>query len=193
MPFLNNTYTFIEASREYTTFCYYEGIFSARECRKIIATGFQPQMARMGEKSHIAFAANYPKQNPLYQNKATAWIYERIAPVIDECNSQVFRFHLAGFAEPLNINRFDVNQGYGWHNDLGDHVMTRKLAVVAFLSPEEDYRGGRLEFLTATKSKCPQSLGTVVIFPSFVPHRVTKVTQGRRHTMVGLIHGPSFI
>jgi len=156
-------------------------------------TGLHRQTSKLAEKSHIAFARDFPKQNPIYQNSSTEWIYERIAAVVDECNSQVFQFHLSGFVEPLNINQFNVNQGYGWHNDLGNNVMTRKLAVVAFLSSEDSYRGGGLEFLTATKSKCPQSQGTVVIFPSFVPHRVTKVTKGTRHTMVGLIHGPAFV
>ena len=35
----------------------------------------------------------------------------------------------------------------------------------------------------------PRDRGTVVIFPSFVLHRVTRVTKGRRRSIVGWISG----
>ena len=34
--------------------------------------------------------------------------------------------------------------------------------------------------------------GSIIIFPSFVYHRVTPVTHGRRHSLVGWIAGPTF-
>jgi PKHD-type hydroxylase len=34
--------------------------------------------------------------------------------------------------------------------------------------------------------------GTVIAFPSFIPHRVTELTSGVRKSLVGWIEGPKF-
>ena len=35
--------------------------------------------------------------------------------------------------------------------------------------------------------------GQIIIFPSFVPWRVTKVTKGVRNCIEGWLHGPSYV
>ena len=61
------------------------------------------------------------------------------------------------------------------------------------LSDSNDYKGGDLQFIHTEehKSKIRQK-GDIIIFPSYVWHRVTPITEGKRHALVGWIHGPAF-
>ena len=43
------------------------------------------------------------------------------------------------------------------------------------------------------RTKAFRQKGVCIIYPSFLPHRVTKVTKGTRHAIVGWIHGPTYI
>ena len=69
----------------------------------------------------------------------------------------------------------------------------RKLSSIINLSKPSDYEGGDLEFdfrnLTKESSNikvCDQikEQGSIVVFPSFIHHRVTPITKGTRHSLV---------
>ena len=68
----------------------------------------------------------------------------------------------------------------------------RKLSVTINLSDETEYEGGDLEFDSSTPEKIKniitpnngKSKGTVVVFPSFVWHRVKPVTKGTKYSLV---------
>jgi len=76
---------------------------------------------------------------------------------------------------PLNITPFPKFQG-----------TVRKLSASVNLSNREDYNGGDLEI------RCYDQLhifndaprGSMIIFPSYLEHRVTPVTSGERHAAV---------
>ena len=63
--------------------------------------------------------------------------------------------------------------------------------TVSLTNPEE-YEGGDLEFDFRDTDKGSQprvceeirAKGSVIVFPSFVWHRVTPVTEGTRHSLV---------
>ena len=38
----------------------------------------------------------------------------------------------------------------------------------------------------------PRELGTAVLFPSFIQHRVTEITRGTRYSLVGWVNGKPF-
>jgi PKHD-type hydroxylase len=40
--------------------------------------------------------------------------------------------------------------------------------------------------------KAPRRKGTVIVFPSFMMHRVTEITEGQRNSIVGWISGPPY-
>jgi PKHD-type hydroxylase len=68
------------------------------------------------------------------------------------------------------------------------------------LSPPEDYTGGELEFDFSTPDKkniqlCPsmRSQGSVVVFPSFMQHRIKPVTRGTRYSLVAWFCGNLFV
>ena len=71
------------------------------------------------------------------------------------------------------------------------HGKIRKLSVTISLSDSSEYTGGRLQFLDRSGYKqkiitCTEVLtkGSLVVFPSFMWHRVTPVKKGIRKSLV---------
>lgn len=99
-----------------------------------------------------------------------------------------------GFTEPLQLSEYGVGHFYDWHLDMGKNDFSvRKISFVVQLSDESDYEGGELEVFSSIHPDVqPKSRGTMVIFPSYILHRVTKVTRGARLSLVGWIGGPPY-
>ena len=72
----------------------------------------------------------------------------------------------------------------------------RKISVSAILN--DDYEGGELLFSTIEKDATAKITnikarkGDLVIFPSFVEHKVAPVTKGTRYSIVAWYGGPPF-
>ena len=87
---------------------------------------------------------------------------------------------------------YDVGCSYLMHMD-SDIGQTRKLTAVALLSPSTDYIGGELHICpTGSEYETYKTRGTVVIFPSWMPHLVTPVEEGLRQTLNVGFYGPPF-
>ena len=82
--------------------------------------------------------------------------------------------------------------------------MIRKLSFAIVLN--EDYEGGEFEVATLSGAKeLPKinvlnlnkkdglSKGSMVVFPSYIWHRVTPVTKGVRKSLVGWVVGKPFV
>ncbi len=124
----------------------------------------------------------------------TKWVFEKLASVISQMNAQHFRFDLTGFGEPLQLTNYDQSENgmYGWHQDYGGGV-SRKLSMAVQLTDPSEYEGGNLQVMTSSE---PQNVrkqrGLIAIFPSYVMHQVTPVTQGSRQSLVTWVSGPAF-
>ena len=66
---------------------------------------------------------------------------------------------------------------------------TRKLSMSIILN--DDYEGGEFEFYGHKKSIKPTK-GTVIVFPSYMVHRVKPVTKGIRYSVVAWFCGEPF-
>ena len=104
-------------------------------------------------------------------------------------------------AESFQIGQYPTGGHYNWHVDgLGIdtinapenktmHGKTRKISMVVWLN--EDFKGGDFQFhkshLKSNVIKPKQ--GSIIMFPSWVMHRVTPVTQGTRYSMVSWFVG----
>lgn len=88
---------------------------------------------------------------------------------------------------------YDIKGKYETHVD-SSHVKsneTRKLTVLAFLN--DDFEGGKFYIQNShNKHYPPQAKGTVLIFPSFMPHGVEPVIKGIRYSVVTWMLGPYF-
>jgi len=130
------------------------------------------------------------------------WIYKEIQPYIKVANEKACWNFEWDWSESIQFTHYRLNYHYDWHCDSGikpydDSVhknfvgKIRKLSATVSLSAPDDYEGGDLQFnfLNNIKSKVrackeikPQ--GSIVVFPSFVYHRVTPVTKGTRYSLV---------
>jgi len=88
---------------------------------------------------------------------------------------------------------YDVKGKYETHVDtFHQHSNeTRKLTILVFLN--DDFEGGKFYIQNGHQRTYPeQKKGTVLIFPSFMPHGVEPITKGVRYSIVTWMVGPYF-
>lgn len=99
--------------------------------------------------------------------------------------------------ETIQFAEYKTNQHYNWHMDtflLSGQPSDRKITVVCMLSDPSEYVGGCLQLKDLNGEIVAPELkkGDVIVFPSFLLHRVTPVGAGTRNTAVMWLHGPAF-
>lgn len=102
--------------------------------------------------------------------------------------------------ETIQFGEYKRGGFYNWHTDssLNPNVPFRKLSVTVNLSDPKDYEGGNFEMKNpiGIELKMPmgqlRKRGTVIVFPSFLQHRVTEVKRGTRYSLVQWYSGPEF-
>jgi PKHD-type hydroxylase len=126
----------------------------------------------------------------------TGPIYGLAGQLVQRVNAQVFNLDVRGFTEPFQIATYRAEAGgfYGWHVDIGaGRLANRKISLVAPLTDPSEYEGGELQlFFDSEPQTVPMPLGRVVLFPSYVLHRVTPVTRGVRRSLALWVSGPPF-
>jgi PKHD-type hydroxylase len=136
-------------------------------------------------------------------NEKNNWIFNKFNIVIDDLNSKFYNFDLNGYDDIQYSEYHASEQGkYHWHMDtyLGElpaqDVGTRKLSLSLLLNdPDKDFKGGNFEMLRSTVDEpdvIPFKRGRLILFPSFMFHRVTEVTEGVRKSVVIWVQGPKF-
>ena len=117
-----------------------------------------------------------------------AWVMDRMTGLIARANREAFGFEIDDLAESAQAARYDAAQAahFDWHTDIGAGALAarRKLTVVVQLSDPTDYEGGLLELRSDSNILAADAAqGTATVFPSFVLHRVTPVTEGLRWSL----------
>ena len=128
--------------------------------------------------------------------KRNAWIYERILSLVCQANEEMYKFDVSEMYETIQFTKYDESfKGkYDWHVDVGGHDMqtNRKISVVVQLTCLHEYEGGELHIDTGNIDVVDKDKGTVIVFPSYIRHRVTEVTKGTRYSLVTWVVGPPF-
>jgi len=123
-------------------------------------------------------------------------LLDKIFKTVFLLNSETFRYHLEGYnpKDPPLVFKYseDRSDHYVWHTDSISGDKVRKLSFSLQLNDDHEYEGGDLEFMPAIKDSKIRKKGYITVFPSYATHRVTPVTQGTRHVIVGWIYGPEF-
>lgn len=123
-------------------------------------------------------------------------VEDNIFKTIFKINSSSFRYHLEGFNEkdPPFVFKYiaDREDHYAWHTDMIRESIVRKLSFSIQLTDPTEYDGGDLQFMPEANDSKIRHQGCMTIFPSFLTHRVSPVTRGVRHVIVGWIYGPEF-
>jgi len=140
------------------------------------------------------------------------WISRYIMPYMEIANKATnWNFQLNN-PESFQLTKYSVGGHYNWHCDSWDEPYKegryankiRKLSMTVSLTDKTEYEGGELQFthgndnLRDKKERiktCEEifSKGSLVVFPSFMWHRVKPVTKGTRYSLVIWNLGNSFI
>jgi PKHD-type hydroxylase len=178
-------------------FVWWEGAFTEQELDWLQAKAKSAeQTAQVGggdggvvnsnlRRSQISWLTNTPD---------TQWVFGKLAHVVSQMNAQHFHFDLIGFGESLQLTNYDQSENgmYGWHQDYGGGI-SRKLSMAVQLTDPSEYEGGNLQVLTGQKElNVRKQRGLIAIFPSYIVHQVTPVTQGSRQSLVAWVSGPAF-
>lgn len=131
------------------------------------------------------------------------WVYNEIQPYVHRANASANWNFEWDWSEACQFTEYKVGQYYDWHCDSYDKPYdhpdspntdgkVRKLSMTISLSDPSEYEGGDLEFDFRNTDEGSQpriceeirEKGSVIVFPSFIWHRVTPVTKGTRHSLV---------
>jgi PKHD-type hydroxylase len=130
------------------------------------------------------------------KNDAYRWIYEKLGGMVEEANRELWKFNLYSMDEMIQYTEYYQDGGhYDYHLDIGGGypLNQRKISITVQLTGPDEYSGGDFEIL---RGKSPESLpklkGCVLVFPSYLLHRVTPVTGGTRKSLVLWVGGDSY-
>jgi PKHD-type hydroxylase len=122
------------------------------------------------------------------------WLRDLLWSYVEQANNRGFQVALDGRAE-MQFTEYTAEQGahYDWHHDVqwnGQSAQDRKLSVTVQLSGADEYEGGDFEFDEVKTNADFRSKGTVLVFPSYLRHRIHPVTSGTRRALVAWFFGP---
>ena len=138
------------------------------------------------------------------------WVYERVQAGIALANSHAWGYSSLGNLEDLQVARYQTHaEGsgghYTWHTDAikegtnyyakfhggpkngwNDQNQNRLLSMSVQLSNGSEYIGGNLQVGSANATR---KMGSAVVFPSYMLHRVHPVQEGERFALVAWLRG----
>lgn len=181
---------------EIHTWAFLPNFLTPEECDKIIAIGNKKKKkeAKIGidrtdskiRKNKIAWLSS--------ENDELTWLFQKLTDSVTILNNQYFKFDLWGFSEGLQFTEYNApDEHYQQHTDRIYGHGIRKLSIVIQLSDPKTYKGGELSMYVSSKPDImKKEKGTLIIFPSFVLHKVSPVTKGTRYSLVAWVTGKPF-
>ena len=142
------------------------------------------------------------------------WIYRMIIPFVEVANKKAGWNYQIDYPEQCQFTKYELNQYYDWHQDADNFIpddgpqkgTLRKLSMTCQLTDGSEYEGGELEFDFRDYNpvqrdeakhliKCTEIMkkGSIVVFPSYLWHRVKPVTKGTRYSLVCWHRGKSYV
>jgi PKHD-type hydroxylase len=181
----------------------WENRFSKSTCERIIslASLLPEQQAIIGTTDVSARTDTQVRKSKIrWLNGAMPDFKDFYLDIVDtfrEANRCAFGVELWHLHE-MQFTQYDAaDEGfYNWHNDVlwdSPNCGHRKLSMVIQLSDPSEYEGGDLEIqplhLGPPDPTVLRKQGNVIVFPSFLMHRVTPVTKGTRYSLVAWMEG----
>lgn len=133
---------------------------------------------------------------------------KKIVDVVKKVNDNVYNFDLTSYMHP-QYTIYKEDMYFDWHPDgplalmdsrgmnlVPEYLEWRKLSAVLSLTDEKKYVGGDFQIfnLSCNPYDCLHTLrldaGSMILFPAFIQHKVTKVDLGTRKTLVYWFCGP---
>lgn len=135
-------------------------------------------------KSKVRWANNFS------DIRALLWSY------VAEANRNAFGFSIENIGD-IQFTEYQASYkgNYDWHHDIDwnlEKAFDRKLTIVVQLTDPQKYKGGNFEFSEVQNPTLNdfKQQGSIIVFPSYLQHRVTEVTDGTRYSLVSWFEGP---
>ena len=180
-----------------SVYYYWSSALSAETCDEIIEKSLQVE-----QEKGITFAdennADSEKRN--IRNSSIRWVHtipgmeNHLWPFVNFANREAFNIEVRDIFE-IQFTEYhgSDHQYYNWHIDVDfarDKAYDRKLSCIIQLTDPSEYEGGELQIAGAEIPENFKERGSVIVFPSYMEHRVTPVTKGTRYSLVSWIEGP---
>ena len=181
---------------------FFEEALSKKQCNEIL---------KLKEKNKFKEAVVGEKDELIKKDRTSdifwtsePFIYEYIRPYVHTANQNAGWNFDYDYAEAAQFTEYGKGGYFNWHRDAFSkpwnqpeypnvHGKIRKLSVTVTLSEPNNYEGGDLEFAFLHPKKEKKEIvtqeqfrkkGSIIVFPSFVWHRITPITKGTRNSLV---------
>tara|TARA_R100000773_G_C4186355_1_gene93976 strand:+ start:309 stop:869 length:561 start_codon:yes stop_codon:yes gene_type:complete len=127
-----------------------------------------------------------------YIDEKQTRLYQILNKIAYSAN-KYFKYDINGIEKAQIIHYKAPSNGYEYHIDIGPDgtAAHRKISMSLLLNKE--YEGGEICFRSSEKESCTRpKMGEVVLFSSFLSHKVKPVTTGDRYVVVAWFTGPPF-
>ena len=201
---------------------YFKSAIPPKICDDIIKHGLSKSetMATIGGYGNKKLSKEESQDLKLKRNSdivwlSDPWVYRELHPYINEANKAAGWNFNWDYSEQIQFTKYKLNQYYDWHCDSFDkpydrpntpeHGKIRKISMTCQLTDSSEYKGGELEFdfrnydppmrdesKHLRQAKEILSKGSIIVFPSFLWHRVKPVTKGIRYSLVMWSVGDTF-
>ena len=113
-------------------------------------------------------------------------IYEYISRKVRMINDGMWRYNYEGYGV-FQYSEYTIGDHFNWHIDqIAVKGESRKVSFSLGISDESEYEGGDLGFKAAEEEDYYKiGRGDIIAFPSWMLHKVTPVTKGKRRVLVG--------
>lgn len=194
---MDSVYTFSRNESASTNYYSFPQGFSPEELEKVskqVSTlPFQEATTAHNRKNDVRTSSiKWIPQTPEWE-----WLYQKMMQLAEIANENTWGFDLVSAPEWIQYTEYyGTNNGkYDWHQDIGPGMLSkRKVSITVQLSDSDEYEGGDLEIWSGGDNviKCPRGKGEVVLFPSYMMHRVAPVTSGTRKSFVLWVGGEHY-
>ena len=179
-------------------FYFFKDVFTDDEINKIteLALKYPAEKAGTGQDDNEDYSDKTRKSTVrwMFNEKGKEdWIMEKLMVCVNEANDNMWRFNLNSAQESIQYTEYPPQGGhYDWHMDCGHGIQKqRKISITVQLN--DDYDGGELELWRGQNpQRALKEKGTVVVFPSYMMHRVRPVTKGIRNSLVLWVGGDHY-
>jgi len=167
---------------------------------QMVNSNYQFSKGRTGTKELGDDTDSYETNNRniayIGPNENSKWLYDLLFPLAIEANQKYYHFDIDIVTDPIHYVVYPEDGGHlDWHMDNGAlGTNKRKLAMTVQLSDSDDYTGGEFEIWGGGKESkvLPRQKGDVIVFPTFLLHRVRPITSGKRKCLVFWTGGRQF-
>jgi predicted 2-oxoglutarate/Fe(II)-dependent dioxygenase YbiX len=146
-----------------------------------------------GSNAAIDTGFRYSEQTNVNANNP---IVEKIREVVKFANASFFKINISNYCKENHFLRYDLGGKFEAHTDTIwpadvnnlDKKPVRKLTAISLLN--DQFTGGKLAlWYTNKRYSFSFNPGDVLIFPSYVKHKVDPIESGIRYSLVSWSYG----